>query len=134
MDLKVLHHGAKSDACRRLQVAANRRLRSRDLDAYVVDEDGVLGAKTLLAVRKAAWALGALKTTCEKITRSRSVPVGVQRIVLNPGTRESRQKSVGKKRVAKMRSDRKRRAEALAHERSKQSKRAKIVDLAQEAA
>jgi lysozyme family protein len=45
-----------SDSARALQAATNRRLRARPR-ALVIAEDGIVGHKTLEAVRKVAWAL-----------------------------------------------------------------------------
>jgi hypothetical protein len=108
--MQMLRHGARSDAARALQVATNRRLRSRDLDALVVEEDGVVGARTLEAVRKVAWALGARAETYDAITRDGEIPVGVQRMIRNPGRRSDEQKSRGKARIARLRAERKRQA------------------------
>lgn len=112
-DLAVLHRGARSDRARALQAATNRRLRARDLDGMVVQEDGIVGKATLLAVRKAAWALGALKTTYEAITANGEIPVGVQRMILNPGDRSDDQKDRAKARISQMRHDRTKRAHML---------------------
>lgn len=128
MALETLHHGTKSDATRRLQAATNRRLRSRGLSSYAVKEDGVLGNKTLLAVRKAAWALGALEDTLDTVTRKKVVPPGVQAIILNPGKRNNRQRNSGKVRIAKLKRDRaafKKRAEAA---KKKTGGRRKVVE------
>ena len=108
--MQMLRHGARSDAARALQIATNRRLRSRDLDALVVAEDGVIGVRTLEAVRKVAWALGARSETSDAITRDGEIPVGVQRMIRNPGRRSDEQKSRGKARMSRLRSERKRRA------------------------
>jgi hypothetical protein len=105
--MQMLRHGARSDAALALQAATNRRLRSRDLDALVVAEDGVVGARTLEAVRKVAWALGARRETCDAVTRDGEIPVGVQRMIRNPGRRSDEQKSRGKARIARMRAERK---------------------------
>jgi hypothetical protein len=104
--IQMLRQGARSDAVRALQIATNRRLRSRDLDALVVAEDGVLGARTLEAVRKVAWALGARSETYDAITRDGEIPVGVQRMIRNPGRRSDEQKSRGRGRIARMRKER----------------------------
>jgi hypothetical protein len=129
--VEILHHGAKSEAARRRQAATNRRLKARDLEALVVVEDGVVRDKTLLAVRKAAWALGARTRTLNVITRDKVVPVGVQRMILNPGKRSSEQRRIGKARIAEMRADRKRRereAQAL------HGSRARVIQLCLQAA
>jgi hypothetical protein len=103
----VLRHGDRSEAARKLQAATNRRLRSRGLEALAVKEDGVVGLRTLGAVRKIAWALGARSETYESITREGAIPVGVQLMILNPGRRTDQQKSRGKARMSRMRSQRK---------------------------
>lgn len=103
--MQMLRHGARSEAARALQVATNSRLRSRDLAALVVAEDGVIGARTLEAVRKVAWALGARAETYDAITRDGEIPVGVQRMIRNPGRRSDEQKSRGKARIARLRKE-----------------------------
>lgn len=109
MSLSVLHRGAKSDQARALQAATNRRLRARGLGSFVVREDGFVGVKTLAAVRKAAWALGALGSTYESITKDDEVPAGVQWMIRNPGRRTNQQVDRGKRRIAAMYSARKKR-------------------------
>ena len=108
--MQMLRHGARSEAARALQAATNRRLRSRDLDALVVTEDGVIGARTLEAVRKVAWALGARSETYEAITRDGEIPVGVQRMIRNPGRRTDEQRNRGKARMSRLRAQRKEQA------------------------
>lgn len=108
--MQVLKHGAKSEAARALQAACNRRLRSRGLDAITVREDGVVDAKTLAAARKVAWALGAQKATYEAITDDGVIPIGVQRMIRNPGHRMDAQKSRGKARMSRLRAERKEQA------------------------
>jgi hypothetical protein len=103
----VLRRGDRSEAARKLQAATNRRLRSRGLEALVVKEDGVVGLRTLAAVRKIAWALGARSETYESITREDEIPVGVQVMILNPGRRTDQQKSRGKARMSRLRNQRK---------------------------
>lgn len=103
----VLRRGDRSGTARKLQAATNRRLRSRGLEALVVKEDGVVGLRTLAAVRKIAWALGARSETYESITREDVIPVGVQVMILNPGRRTDQQKSRGKARMSRLRSQRK---------------------------
>lgn len=109
-DLNVLHRGDKGDAVRALQAATNRRLRTRDLAGLAVREDGQLGPATLVAVRKAAWALGALKATYDPIPANGAIPVGVQRMIRNPGLRNADQRERGKARLSNMRHDRQRAA------------------------
>ncbi len=108
--MHALKHGAKSDAARTLQGACNRRLRSRGLGAIAVEENGVVDVKTLAAARKVAWALGARKETYEAITDDRVIPIGVQRMIRNPGRRTDAQKARGKARISRMRAQQKEQA------------------------
>lgn len=108
--MQPLKLGSRSDAARALQAATNRRLRARGLAALAVEENGVVDARTLEAVRKTAWALGALVETYESITRDGVIPIGVQRMIRNPGRRTDQQKSRGKARMSRLRTHRKRRA------------------------
>jgi hypothetical protein len=107
----VLHKGETSESARALQAATNRRLRARDLGALAVDENGLVDHETLVAVRKAAWALGAMRTTYDAIIAAGAIPIGVQRMIRNPGTRSAEQMQRGKQRIATMRKQRKERAE-----------------------
>lgn len=109
----------------------NRRLRARDLEAYVVTEDGSLGAKTVKGARKAAWALGARNQTLDHLARQGIIPIGVQRMILNPGRRNAHQKDRGSRRLAHLRSDRKNREQAA---RRASGKRKSIVAKAKKAA
>jgi hypothetical protein len=109
--MQPLHKGGKSEAARALQVATNKRLRSRGITSLVTAEDGVIGARTIAAVRKAAWALGAATETCDKIAKTGEIPIGVQRLIRNPGKRSPEQQARGAARIAKLRAARKRRAE-----------------------
>jgi hypothetical protein len=122
-----LHHGAESEAARQLVAAANRRLDARDLDDYKIAETDVVSSAVLLAVRKAAWGLGALKSTLDQMEKTGTIPVGVQRIIRHPGTRNAEQKDRGVKRVAAMRKARK---EREAHK----TKRSEVKRLAIQAA
>jgi len=131
VDLRVLHRGGRSEAARRVQVAVNRRLHYCGLDSLAVKTDGVVGPATLLAVRKAAWSLGAMKSTLDKIVSQGEVPIGVQRMILSPGKRTDRQKSLGKRRVAAMRAMRKRRVRDAG---SESAKRRAICSRAKQAA
>lgn len=110
MELSVLHMGGTSEQARALQAAMNRRLTARDLANLKVKEDGVVGAKTLSAVRTCAWALGAMPVTLETIRRDKVVPIGVSSMIRNPGKRTPSQTERGQKRIANMRKQRKRRA------------------------
>lgn len=129
--MDVIHLGAHGDFVRGLQAAANRRLRSRGLAGYVIKEDGQAGARTLLAVRKAAWALGAQHGTLAKMVDSKIIPIGVQQMVRNPGRRNPQQQARGKARVADMRKRRKARAKTAS---SVSAKRRAIVREAKQAA
>lgn len=128
--MQVLHRGAKSDAARALQAATNRRLQRRGLSDIALDEDGVVGAKTMTAVTAAAWALGARRETIAKMDKG-EIPIGVQRMIRNPGRRSDEQKALGKKRVAHMVAMRKKRAATVS---SSGSARKRVVELAQKAA
>jgi cell wall-associated NlpC family hydrolase len=128
--MQVLHRGARSDAARALQAATNRRLQRRGLADIALDEDGVVGARTMAAVTAAAWALGARRETIVKMDKG-EIPIGVQRMIRNPGRRTAEQKALGKKRVAHMLAARKRRAEAVG---VAGSARKRVVELAQRAA
>lgn len=115
----VLHRGARSETARALQAATNRRLRSRGLAALAIKEDGFVGARTLEAVRKISWALGARDETYESITRNGEISIGVQRMIRNPGRRTDAQKSRGRARMSRMRAQRKRRAAQARSSRSR---------------
>jgi cell wall-associated NlpC family hydrolase len=128
--LEVLHRDAKGDRVRALQAATNRRLRARGLDANVVEEDGEVGRKTLAAVTSAAWVLGAQRSTLARLDRG-EIPIGVQRMIRNPGRRTDEQKQRGRRRVAHMLAARKRRATAA---KKAGTARQKVVELAQQAA
>jgi hypothetical protein len=108
--MHVLKRGNRSEAARALQAATNLRLRTRGLEALAVEEDGVVGAQTLEAVRKIAWALGARTEIYDAITREGEIPIAVQRMIRSPGRRTDEQKSRGKARMSRMRAERKRRA------------------------
>lgn len=109
LELKPLHRGGRGEQARKVQAATNRRLRSRGLEALAIEEDGEVGAKTLEAIRKAAWALGARAETYEAITQTGEVTIGAQRMILNPGRRNDRQRELGRRRMAQLRRQRKRR-------------------------
>ncbi len=118
-NVQVLKHGTRSESARALQAATNRRLRNRDLEAFVVKEDGRVDAATLKAVRKAAWALGARPETYEAITTDCEICVGVQRMIRNPGRRSDEQRNRGKARIARLRAERRRRAALARNSRSR---------------
>jgi hypothetical protein len=108
--MQVLNQGDRGELARALQSACNRRLESRGLAALAVTENGVVDAKTLTAVRKAAWALGARKETYEAITDDGVISIGVQRMIRNPGRRTDAQKSSGRARMSRLRAQRKEQA------------------------
>lgn len=108
----VLHHGARSNTIGALKVATNKRLGARDLASFRTDSGDVLTNDALVAIRKAAWALGALKTTYEAVTKKGEVHPGIVAMIMNPGERTDEQKKVGKDRIAFMRSQRKKREKA----------------------
>lgn len=112
MSLVELHRGGRSESARRFKVALNKRLHARGLDGYRVHEDDLIDGKTLVAARKTAWALGAMKSTYDSIVPSGTIPVGVQAMVLNPGRRAPQQLDRAKRRIAAMRRARKQRAAA----------------------
>lgn len=129
--LNILKHGAKSEGGRKFQAAMNRRLLARDMDQYKVREDGVIGAKTLDSARKAAWILGALPETYERIIDKQEIAVGVQGMVRNPGHRTDSQKSIAADRLRYFRLKRYKMKSDLA---SVSLGRRKFVDLAHQAA
>lgn len=108
--MPVLHKGGQSETARALQVATNRRLRARGLGSMTIEENGFVDDKTLIAVRKAAWALGAMKSTCDALIRTGEIPVAVQRLIVNPGSRNEKQLARARKRIAAARALRKERA------------------------
>lgn len=140
-----LHLGSASVRTRALIVAANKRLDARRLNAYLVsvppkimaDPEArmTLNAAALNAVYKAAWALGARKDTIDKMRVSGVVPIGVQRLIRNPGLRERtdrgrEQIERGRRRMGRMAKQRKVRAAAAAAEKREQgtSSRTKAVN------
>jgi hypothetical protein len=96
-----------------------------------VEESGFVDADTLLAVRKAAWALGAMKTTCDAVVRTGEIPVAVQQMIVNPGTRNHQQKARARKRIAAAHQLRKERAARAA---AAGSQRRAVVAAAKKAA
>lgn len=104
-----LRRGDRGERVRQLQAATNRRLRARALDDYTIDEDGSLDVKAIAGVAKAAWALGAMRTTLAQLDNG-DVPLGVERMIRNPGRRQAAQKDRARKRMKHMRAARKRRA------------------------
>jgi hypothetical protein len=133
VDIVPLHLGAKSVRTRLAAVAANKRLRARALEAYVCPiptailedpaEPLTLDAAVLGAIAKAAWALGAHKDTIAEMRRTGVVPIGVQRLVRNPGLRPRSaagraQLDRAARRMRVMQAQRKRRAAARAKEKA----------------
>ena len=125
--------GDSSERVRTIAVAANNRLRARNLDAYVcripkaIREDATkpltLNAGVLDAVAKAAWALGAHRKTIDQLRNTGVVSVGVQRLVCNPGLRPRSaagraQIKRGAQRMRAMQAQRKRRAAERAREQA----------------
>jgi hypothetical protein len=111
-ELAVLHRGKSSARTRALAAATNRRLQARDLGALQIPEQEQLTGEMLLGIRKAAWALGAALSTLQEMDRTGAVPIGVQRLILNPGRRNEAQQKRGRARMSRMRAERKRRAKA----------------------
>lgn len=109
--LRELRRGSRGEPVRELQAATNRRLRAAGLGALVVEEDGDLGDRSLAAVRKAAWRLGALKENYDAVTQDGRVSVGVQRMIRNPGRRSAPQRQRGRARMAALRKLRQQQAE-----------------------
>ncbi len=111
-ELTVLHLGGKSEQCRALAAAMNRRFESRSLrDRKVKVFEGpmTLTRDLLDAAVTCAWALGGSPATLATMQREDSVPIGVARMIRNPGLRTSEQKQLGEKRIADMRRRRARR-------------------------
>jgi hypothetical protein len=75
-----------------------------------------VGIRTLEAVRKAAWSLGALSGTYEAITSVGVISIGVQRLIRNPGKRTDAQKTRGRTRISQLRAQQAKRAKAAAAE------------------
>lgn len=114
--LVPFHRGRSSEVCRVVQTAARQRLAARDLSSFAPQVDGDCGPSTIRAVSKAAWALGAQLSTVAKIRTTGEVPVGVSRMIVNPGKRTPEQKAIARARMSQMRAQRKRRADAAAKE------------------
>jgi hypothetical protein len=105
-ELDVLHIGGKSEQMRALAVATNRRLKTRSLgDRQVPVPDGPmrLTRESFEAVVICAWAMGTSPETLKRMQREETVPVGVARMIRNPGRRTEAQKTLGRKRIAHMR-------------------------------
>ena len=111
MKLRELKKGQHGDIVKALQRSINKRLTSRDLGGYTVKVDGKVGERTLRAARKAAWVLGALPQTYNGITKHDVIPVGVFRMIRNPGKRTPEQVRRGKRRLSKLRKMRRHQAQ-----------------------
>jgi hypothetical protein len=132
-DLQVLHVGGKSDQCRAMCVAMNRRLHARSLvdrEVKVYDGDMTLTPDILDSVITCAWALGANRSTLDLMEREARVPVGVTRMIRHPRGRSTGQVTLGQQRVAAMRKARKARA---AQADNASAKRKAIVAAAKQA-
>jgi hypothetical protein len=125
-----LRRGDSGERVRQLQAATNRRLKARGLDDYAIDEDSSLDAKAIAGVAKAAWALGAMRATLAKLDDG-EVPLGVERMIRNPGRRQDGQKDRGRLRMKHMRAARKRRAQEA---KTAGNKRQRVVQEAMKAA
>src|SRR3954453_18829880 len=83
-----LHEAATGEPVRRHQRNLNDRLRAhRDTP---IDVDGEVGAITIEQSAYAAWFLGAMDSTVEKV-RAGVITVGVQQLIADPSTRENEQ-------------------------------------------
>jgi hypothetical protein len=92
--VRVLEHGvSEGPDVDYLRAAVNNRLETRGLEQYMVSErDGQLVDNALiLACRKAAWALGALLSTVERLVPGADIPIGVQDMIRHPAGREPEQ-------------------------------------------
>jgi len=104
-ELAVLHIGGKSEQCRAMAAAMNRRLASRSLkDRQVKVFEGpmTLTREVLDAAVTCAWALGASSATLKTMQRENLVPIGVIRMIRSPGLRTEEQTQRGKQRIADM--------------------------------
>ena len=109
LQLDVLTLGGKSDQARALAAAMNRRFETRSLkDRQVRVSDGPMTCDRALldAAITCAWALGASRATLDAMQRDSCVPVGVARMIRNPGLRTPEQKELGQRRIANMRKQR----------------------------
>lgn len=134
----VLRVGGKSNQTRLLALAMNKRFSTRSLGdrkVHVYDGPMTLTKGLHEAVITCAWALGASRATIRAMRSSREVPIGVNRMIRSPGSRNDTQLRLGKARIATMR---KRRASRAAAERaeaqSSGGKRRQICDRAKKAA
>ena len=128
--MQVLHRGAKSDAARALQAATNRRLQRRGLAEVASTRTASSAPRRWRPSPPRRGRSGARRETIAKMDGG-EIPIGVQRMIRNPGRRTDEQKALGKKRVAHMLAARKQRAAAAAQAGSA---RKRVVQLAQQAA
>lgn len=84
-----LRRGDRRWAVTFLQRALNARLKARNLPTITVT--GVVDAATLLAAQRVGRALGALEQTLLEVRRDGTIPVGLQRIIRFPATRNAAQ-------------------------------------------
>ena len=129
--LQVLTSKSRGEGARAFQSALNRRLLARDMDQYVVKEDGVMGPRTFSSARKGAWILGAMPETYESIVSRKQITVGVQRMVRNPGTRTEAQLGRAQARLRYYRKHREKMSESV---KGLSSERLRFVGLALRAA
>ena len=111
-ELDALHLGSQSEQCRALASAMNRRFESRSLEdrkLNVFEGPMTLTREILEAAVTCAWALGASRATLHTMDRDDIVPVGVARMIRNPGLRSADQKQLGQRRIATMRKQRRER-------------------------
>lgn len=82
--MQELRTGDKGEAVRAYQGNLNARLRAhRDTP---IDADGEVGPITLEQSAYAAWFLGVMDSTADKV-RAGTIPVGVQKLISDPTTR-----------------------------------------------
>lgn len=127
----VLHQGGRSDQARRLAIAMNQRFEQRSLadrKVHVYEGPMTLTADLHAAAITCAWALGASQETIALMRREKTVPVGVNRMIRSPGSRNATQRERGEKRIANMRAQRRRR------EREAGGARKRVCDAAKRAA
>src|SRR4051812_22352049 len=84
----ILHLGGRSEQCRALAAATNRRLAARALQDRQVDVVAgpmVLTREVFGAFVVCGWALGANVSTLKRMESEGLVPKGVSRMIRNPG-------------------------------------------------
>lgn len=77
--MKKLYLGNVGSDVRALQIAVNKRAKSRGIAQLHVD--GELGPLTLATTKRVARAMGAADRTLRTMTLTSSVPIGVQRMI-----------------------------------------------------